>query len=66
MLHLRQLERSCLDEQLHGILVAQPIAAGHGVVEMIIEAVIVLDHAGCAALGRHRMAAHGVDFRDEA
>ena len=65
MLHLQQLERSRVDEQLDRVLVAQPVAAGDGVVEMIVQAVVVLDHAGSAALGGHRVAAHRIDLREQ-
>ena len=48
-----------------GILVAQPVAAAHGVVEVMLEAVVGLDDAGRAALGRAGVAAHRVDLGDQ-
>src|SRR4051812_11247947 len=62
MLHLRELERSRVDEQLDRVLVTQPVAAGDRVVEVKIHAVVVLDHPGGAAFGGNRMAAHGIDL----
>ena len=55
---------SC-DERLDGVLVAQPVAAGDGVVDVLVEGVALGDHAGGTALGRHRVAAHRVDLRDD-
>jgi len=46
------------DEVVDDILLAQPIAAGDGVVEVVLQAVVALHDAGRAALGRHGMAAH--------
>ena len=40
MLQAQQLLRGLLDERLHGVLVAQPIAAGDGVVGVLVEAVV--------------------------
>ena len=57
--------RRLLDERLDGVLVAQPVAAGDGVVGVLVEAVVRGDHAGGAALGRDRVAAHRVDLRDD-
>ena len=53
-----------LDEGLHRVLVAQPVAAGDGVVGMLVQAVPGLDHRGGAALRRDRVAAHGIDLGD--
>src|SRR6516164_5221330 len=33
---------------------------------MIIEAVVILDHAGRSAFGSDRVAAHGINFREQA
>ena len=65
-LHLQQFERRCIDEQLDRILITQPVAAGYGIVKVIVQAVVVLDHASSAALGGHRVTAHGVDLREQA
>ena len=53
------------DEVLDHILLAEPVAAGHGVVEMVVQAVLGQRHRGRAALRRHRMAAHRIDLRDQ-
>ena len=65
MLHLHELARSLVDEQLDRVLIAQPVAARDGVVEMVVEAVVVLDHPGSAAFGGDRVAAHRVDLREQ-
>ena len=41
MFHLGQFAGRFLDKQINRILVAQPIATGNGIVEMVVEAVIV-------------------------
>ncbi len=53
-----------LDENLDGVLIAQPIAARDRVVSMLVESVPRLDDTSSASLGRNRMAAHGIDLRD--
>ena len=56
----------CLvDEVLDDILVGQPVAAAHGIVEVQIEAVIGFDNAGSTALGSAGMAAHRIDLGNE-
>jgi hypothetical protein len=57
--------RRLLDERLDGVLVAQPVAAGDGVVGVLVERVVRTDDAGRAALGRDRVAAHRVDLGDD-
>ncbi len=52
VLQLHQLLRRFVDEELDRVLVGQPVAAGDRVVEMLVEAVVRLDHAGRAALRR--------------
>jgi hypothetical protein len=52
-------------ERLDRVLVAQPVAAGDGVVGVLVEAVDVLDDRGRAAFGRDRVAAHRIDLRDD-
>jgi hypothetical protein len=54
------------DEGLHRVLVAEPVAAGHGVVGVLVQAVLGLDDGGGASLGRDRVAAHGIDLGDDA
>ena len=63
VLQAEQLLGCFPDEGLHGVLVAQPVAAGDGVVGVLVEAVVRPDHPGGAPLGRDRVAAHGVDLR---
>ena len=65
VLQLQQFQRRGVDEQLDGILVAEPVAAGDGVVEMVVQAVVVLDDAGRAAFGGHGVAAHRIDLGDQ-
>ncbi len=65
MLHLQQLQRGGLDEQVDRVLVAQPIAATHRVVEVLIVAVIILDRACRAAFSSNGVAAHRVDLGDQ-
>ncbi len=52
-------------EVLDHVLVAKPVTASDGVVEMIVEAVIAAGDSGPSAFGRHGVAAHGNDFGDE-
>jgi hypothetical protein len=57
--------RSFLDEVLDAVLVREPVAAADGVVEVQIEAVVRLGHAGRAAFRRAGVAAHRVDLRNQ-
>jgi hypothetical protein len=65
VLHLHHFLVGLAHEVLHDVLLAQPVAAGHGVVEVVLQAVVRLGHGGSATLGRHRVAAHRVDLRDQ-
>ena len=65
VLELQQLARRLLHERLDGVLVAQPVAARDRVVGVLVEGVALRDRARGAALGRHRVAAHRVDLRDD-
>src|SRR5262249_19752129 len=65
VLQAEQFLRRLLDEGLDGILVAQPVAAGDGVVGVLVERVVSADDAGSAALGGDGMAAHRVDLGDD-
>ena len=51
-----------LDEQLHRILIRQPVTPGDGVHTVIIEAVVLIDDSSSPTFGSNRMAAHGVHF----
>ena len=65
VLQLQQFQWRGIDEQLDRVLVAEPVTAGDGVVEMVVQAVIVLDDAGGAAFGGDRVAAHRIDLGDQ-
>ena len=64
VLQLQQLLRRLAHESFDGVLIAQPIAPGDSVVAVFVERVVRLGHAGRAALGRDRVAAHGIDLGD--
>ncbi len=65
MLQLDHLRRAAADEIIDHVLLAEPVAAGDRVVEMVVERVMPLDDAGRPALRRHRMAAHRQHFGDQ-
>jgi len=58
--------RASLDEQLDGVLVGKPVGAADGVAEVGVEAVVGFDDRGRSAFGRDGMAAHRIDFGDDA
>ena len=62
MLKPHQLYRSLLHEGFHGVLIAQPIAAGDGVVGVFIQTVVRQMHTSRAAFSGYRVTAHRVDF----
>ena len=53
------------NEILDHILLAQPVATGDGVVEMVVQAVMVLHYSGGPTFCRDRVAAHRIDFGDQ-
>ena len=65
VLQLQQLDRCLGHEGLDRVLVAQPVAAGHGVVGVLVQGVVGRDDRRRAALGRDRVAAHRVDLRHD-
>ena len=65
VLQLDQFGRGFADEILDHVLLAQPVAAVHGVIEMGFKRIVRLDDAGRAAFRRHRMAAHRQHFRNQ-
>ena len=65
VLQAQQLLGRFLDEGLDRVLIAQPVAAGDGVVGVLVEAVVGRIDAGGAALGRDRVAAHRVHLGDD-
>ncbi len=64
MLEPQQFVGHFVDEGLDHVLVAEPIAARDGVVDVLLDGVVVTDYAGGAAFGRDRVAAHRVNLRD--
>src|SRR5206468_1929461 len=65
VLEAKQLLRRFLDEGFDRVLIAQPVAAGNGVVGVLVEAVVRTNHGRRAAFGRHRVAAHRIDLGDD-
>ena len=65
MLEPEQFAWRLVDERLDCVLVAQPVAAGDGVVGVLVETVVIGGDTGCAALGGHRVAAHRIDLRND-
>ena len=64
MFQLGQFLGCLVDEVLDGVLIAQPVAAAHRVVEVQVEAIIGLDDTCGSALGGTGVTAHGIDFRN--
>src|SRR5215470_6574360 len=62
MLEPQQLFRRFLDESLHSILVAKPIAAGDRVVGMLVQAVPGLYDARGATLSRDGVTPHRINL----
>ncbi|MNE32999.1 hypothetical protein D3C80_1266390 [compost metagenome] len=62
MLKLGHFARAVVDEMVDHVLFTQPIATGNGVVEVVVEAIVILSDGGGASFSGHRMAAHRVDF----
>ena len=57
-----QLLRRLLYECFHGVLIAEPVAAGDRVVGVVIQTVVFQMNPGGPALGGHRMTPHRVHF----
>ena len=64
MLEPQQFFRRFFHENFDGILVAQPVAAGDGVVGVVIQRIPTFDYPRSSAFGRNRVAAHRVNLRD--
>ena len=62
VLHLNHFFRGVFDEILHHVLLAQPVAAGNGVVKVIFQRVIFAHYPGRAAFRRDGMTTHRIDF----
>ena len=65
VLHLHKFIVGVVDEVLDNILLAQPVTARHGIVEVGVEAVVRLRDRGGAALRRHGVAAHRINLRNQ-
>jgi hypothetical protein len=65
MLELHHLLGAMGDKIIDRILLAKPIAAGNRVVEMMLQAVVRLHHAGGPAFGSDGVAAHRIDLRNQ-
>src|SRR5262245_58803713 len=65
MLQLNQFSGGFFDESLHRILVGQEVSTEDGVLSMEIEAVVLAQDSSRAAFGRHRVAPHRINFRDD-
>ena len=57
---LGQLPGGVIDENLHRILIRQPVRSADGVMAMGFKVIVGFDDARRAALGGHGMASHGV------
>ena len=64
VLQLQHLAGRFFDKCLHRVLIAHPVAAGDGVVGVLIQAVVGFDDGGGTALGRDGVAPHGIHFGD--
>ena len=63
VLEAGQFDRRLLNEVLDNVLFAQPVTATHGIVEVVVEAVVrTLDTRG-ATFGGDGMATHRIDLR---
>jgi hypothetical protein len=62
VLELEKFLRSFLDEGFDGVLIAEPVAAGDGVVSVFVERVVGFDDACGAAFGGDGVAPHGIDL----
>ena len=65
VLHLHHLFVGMGDEVLDHVLLAQPVAAAHGIVEMVVQAVVGPRHRGGPAFRGHGVAAHRVDLGNQ-
>ena len=62
MLQAHQFFWRLFDEGFYGVLVAEPIAAGDGVIGVFVEAVFGKMDSRGATLSGHSVASHGVDL----
>jgi hypothetical protein len=63
VLHAEQFLRRFTDERLDRVLVGEPVAAGDGVVAVLVQAVVRCDDARGAPFRRHGMPPHRIDLR---
>ncbi|TLD44166.1 MAG: hypothetical protein FAZ92_03574 [Accumulibacter sp.] len=65
VLELRQLLGAMGNEVLHHILLAEPVTAMHGIVEVVLEAVARLLHPRRTSFGSDGVTAHRIDLRHQ-
>ena len=65
MFQLHHLLGAMGNKIIDDVLLAQPVAAGHGVVKVVRKAVVRLHYAGRTTFGRHGVTAHRVDLRNK-
>ena len=65
MFQLNQLFRRFVDEVFHCVLIVQPVATAHGVVEVEVEAVVALDDTRRSTFCGASVAAHRVYLGNE-
>jgi hypothetical protein len=65
VLQLHQFQRRVFNEMFHDILVAEPVATAHRVVEVHLQGVVGSLDARGTTLGGTGVAAHRVDLRNE-
>ena len=64
VLKLNEFPGGFVDKQLYRVLIGQKVSPKNGILGMEIEAIVVAQNRSGASLGRHRMASHGINFRD--
>ena len=62
LLKLCHLCGAVMHKIVNNILLTQPVATSHGIVEMVIEAVMILRDRCGTAFGGNRVATHRIDF----
>jgi hypothetical protein len=62
MFSSRQFPRRFMSEEFDGILIAEPVAANHRIVEVIVKTVVVLYDARSATFCCDSVTAHGINF----
>jgi hypothetical protein len=62
---LEKFLRRFFYEGFDGVLIAEPVAAGDGVVGVFVERIVGFDYAGGAAFRGDGVAPHGIDLGDD-